>query len=991
MWGSIVPSGKVKSFFIGESQRQQNTEPLRKGRVHKLFDNSFPLNKIKGLEMHRLIRLSLLTLSLSFLGIGSVSLLAQTDKADLAKKLPFDSTITVGKLKNGLTYYIRQNKKPENRAELRLAVNAGSILEDDSQQGLAHFVEHMAFNGTKNFAKHEIVDYLETIGMRFGPDINAYTSFDETVYMLQVPTDDPDILEKGFTILQEWSQNVAFEDDEIDKERGVVIEEWRLGRGARARMRDKQFPILFKDSQYAKRLPIGKKDILENAPHDELRRFYKDWYRPDLMAVVAVGDFDKTAIERLITKHFAKLTNPRHERERKMFPVPNHKQTLYTIATDAEATGTNISVYYKQDVGEEGTFGAYRRSLVENLYNGMLNNRLNELLQDPNPPFLGAFSSQGRFIRSKKFYILGAVVEDAGVQRGLEAVLVEAERVKQHGFTQTELDREKIDMMRGMEQIYKERDKSESAGFAAEYIRNFLQDESVPGIAAEFGLYQRFLPEITLAEVNHLSDRFIRDDSRVVTLSAPEKEGLKTPDKDDLRAVFKKVNQLTIAPYEDKVPDLPLVQTPPAPGRVVEERQISELDLTEWKLSNGVKVLLKPTDFKNDEVLFSAFSPGGNSLVADANYIPAISATSIIQEGGLGGFDQIALQKKLTGKLVAVSPFIDELQEGFSGSASPQDLETALQLIYLYFTAPRKDEKAFESFKSRIMGFIQNRQASPEAAFRDSIRVTMSRHHFRTRPWSEKVLQELDLEKSFRIYQDRFADASDFTFFFVGSLEPDALKPMVETYLGGLPSLNRNEKWQDVGIDPPKGIVQKEVKKGLEPKSQVSIIFTGPFEWKRKNRYDITSMARVFQIKLREVLREDLGGTYGVGVHASTSRWPDTEYSLNISFGCDPVRVDELTQTVFTQIDSLKNAGTTDKYLTKVKETQRRTRETNLKKNRFWLGTLRSATYYGSDPKDIMTYNDLVDELTLEDIQEAARKYFDENNFVKVVLFPEDS
>ena len=939
--------------------------------------------------MYRLIRLSLATLSIFLLSTTWGA--AQTANPDLKKKLPFDSTITVGKLDNGLTYYIRKNKKPENRAELRLAVNAGSILEDDSQQGLAHFVEHMAFNGTRKFAKHEIVDYLESIGMRFGPDINAYTSFDETIYMLQVPTDDPEILEKGFTILQEWAGSLAFEDDEIDKERGVVIEEWRLGRGAGARMRDKQFPILFKNSQYAKRLPIGKKEILENAPHDELRRFYKDWYRPNLMAVVAVGDFDKSRIEHLIKKHFSKLVNPRNERERKTFPVPNHKETLYTIATDVEATGTNISVYYKQDLGEEGTFGAYRQSLVENLYNGMLNNRLNELLQDPNPPFLGAFSSQGRFVRSKKFYILGAVVEDAGVQRGLKAVLVEAERVKQHGFTQTELEREKVDMMRGMEQLFKERDKSESAGFAAEYIRNFLQGESVPGIAAEFGLYQRFLPEITLAEVNHLSDRFIRDDSRVVALSAPEKEGLETPDKNDLRAVFKKVNQLTIAPYDDKVPDLPLVQTLPHPGRVVEETKIPELDLTEWKLSNGVKVLLKPTDFKNDEVLFSAFSPGGNSLVADANYIPAISATSIIQEGGLGAFDQIALQKKLTGKLVAVSPFIDELQEGFSGSASPQDLETAFQLIYLYFTSPRKDAKAFESFKSRITGFIQNRQASPEAAYRDSIRVTMSRHHFRTRPWSQKILRELDLDKSFRIYQDRFADASDFTFFFVGSFEPGTLKPLVETYLGGLPSLNRHENWHDVGIDPPKGVVRKEVKKGLEPKSQVAIIFTGPFEWKRKNRYDITSMARVFQIKLREVLREDLGGTYGVGVHASTSRWPDTEYSLNISFGCDPVRVDELTQTVFAQIDSLKNMGTTDKYLKKVRETQKRTRETNLKKNRFWLNTLRSVTYYGSDPKDIMTYDDLVEKLTLDDIRQAARKYFDETNFVKVVLLPEDS
>ncbi len=943
----------------------------------------------QGMKMSRPILAWLLAINLCI--IGPASGLAQKEAGDLGQKLPIDSQITIGKLDNGLTYYIRKNQKPENRAELRLAVNAGSILEDDSQQGLAHFVEHMAFNGTKNFAKHEIIDYLESIGMRFGPDINAYTSFDETVYMLQVPTDDLEILEQGFTILQEWAQNVAFEDGEIDKERGVVVEEWRLGRGAGARMRDEQFPVLFKNSKYAQRLPIGKKEILENAPFEELKRFYYDWYRPDLMAVVAVGDFDQKWIEKVIKQHFSKLKKRKNAPVRKIFPVPNHPETLYAIATDVEATGTNVSIYYKQDVSEEGTFAAYRQSLVENLYNGMLNNQLEELLQAPDPPFLGAFSSQGRFIRSKEFYVLGAAVENNGIERGLEAMLVEAERVKQHGFTQSELDREKSDMMRNMEQIYNERDKSESADFAAEFIRNFLTDESIPGIVFEFRLYQRFLPEITLAEVNQLANRFIRDDSRVVAVSAPEKDDIEVPDDGRLAATFKKVRALQVAAYDDKVPDLPLVESPPEPGRVTSESKIDDLGVVEWHLSNGVRVILRPTDFKNDEVIFSAFSPGGHSLVADANYIPAISASSIIQEGGLGHFDQIALQKKLAGKLVAVSPFIDDLLEGLSGSASPQDLETAFQLIYLYFTAPRKDPRAFESFKSRMLGFIENRHASPEGAYRDTIRVTMSNHHFRTRPWSKEIIEEMDLEKSFRVYQDRFADASDFTFLFVGSFDPAEIKPLVETYLGGLPGLQREESWRDVGIEAPEGIIDKEVRKGLEPKSQVAILFTGPFEWQRKNRYDIASMARVLQIKLREVLREDLGGTYGVGVHASTSRYPDAEYSLNISFGCDPTRVDELTETVFSQIDSLKNFGTTDKYLTKVKETQRRTRETNLKQNSFWLNTLRSTYYYGSDAEDILTYDELVDDLSLDDIQKAARLYFDETNYVKVVLYPENS
>ncbi len=910
--------------------------------------------------------------------------------ADLTKKLPVDPKITIGKLENGITYYIRTNSKPENRAEIRLVVNAGSVLEDDDQRGLAHFVEHMAFNGTKNFARHEIIDYLESIGMRFGPDINAYTSFDETVYMLQVPTDDKEIVETGFRVLEEWAHNVSFEDQEIDKERGVVVEEWRLGRGAGARMRDKQFPILFKDSRYAVRLPIGKKEILEKAPYDAVRRFYRDWYRPELMAVVAVGDFDKAWIESIIKERFSGISS-QVDRERKMFPVPDHDETLFAITSDKEATNTSVAVYYKRKIGEEGTAGAYRRSLVQALFNGVLNNRFNELLQQPEPPFLAAFSSQGRFVRTKEFYGLSAFVKEGQVERGLEAVFTEAQRVRQHGFTATEIEREKIEMLRGMETAFNERDKTESHGYAAEYIRNFLQGESLPGIEVEFELYKQFLPEIELPEINQLADQALSDKSRVVTVSAPEKEGVALPTAGSLNGVFAKVGGLKIDAYVDQVSDEPLLAIQPAAGTIVSEKKIPEVGVTEWRLSNGVRVVLKPTDFKNDEVGFEAFSPGGHSLVADDSYLSAIAASAIVGEGGLGSFDQIALQKKLAGKIVSVSPSIGALQEGLSGSATPQDLQTMFELIYLNFTAPRKDSTAYLSFVSRIDGFIENRHASPEAAFRDTVQVTLSQHHFRTRPWTKAVLAEIDLGKAFHIYQDRFADASDFTFIFVGNFEVENIKPMVAKYLAGLPSLERNESWKDVGIDPPKGVVTKAVKRGVEPKSQVRMAFTGPFPWSREERHRLFSMTAAFQIKLREVLREDLSGTYGVGVWPSVSRFPDEEYSLNISFGCAPERVDELTRTVFEQIDSLRTYGTTDKYLSKVKKTQIRKRETDLKKNGFWLRALESTYTHGSDPKSILTFNELVDGLTLAGIKNTAAKYFNEKNYVKIVLYPEGS
>ncbi len=914
---------------------------------------------------------------------------SKNSELELNRPLPVDPQITIGKLENGFTYYIRENKKPENRAELRLAVNAGSVLEDDDQQGLAHFVEHMAFNGTKNFAKQEIVDYLESIGMRFGPDINAYTSFDETVYMLQVPTDSAEILETAFQILEEWAHNVTFDSTEIERERGVVVEEWRLGRGANARMLDKQLPILFHESRYAQRLPIGKKEILETAPREACTRFYENWYRPDLMAVVAVGDFNKTVIEKLIQKHFSKLEASKPQRERPHYPVPDHSETLFAIASDPEAANTTVSLYFKQDLTEQQSHAAYRELLIENLYNSILNNRLEELLQTPAPPFLYGFSSKASFIRSKDFYFLGAAVKEDGIAKGLETLLTEALRVRQHGFTQTELDREKIEMLRSIEQAYNERDKTESVQFADEYIRNFLENEPIPGIQYEFELYKKFLPTIQLAEVNRLATEWITDGNRVVLVSAPEKAGLAIPTQDELSAVFESVNQKEIQPYVDEVSDQPLVADQPTPGNISEEKIIAELGVTEWTLSNGVRVILKPTDFKNDQILFTAFSPGGHSLISDSNYVAAVTASALIQEGGLDGFDQIALQKKLAGKIVNVAPWINELQEGLSGNASPQDIETMFQLIYLYFTAPRKDSTAFLSFQSRTKGVIRNRGASPEAAYQDTIQVTMANYHFRSRPWTEALLDEMNLETSFNIYRDRFADASDFTFLFVGNFDPAAIKPLVQTYLGGLPAIKRNETWKDVGKDAPKGVIDKLVKKGVEPKSRVTMIFTGPFQWTRQNTYELNSMTDVLDIKLREVLREDLGGTYGVGVWPSVARYPDEKYSINISFGCAPERVNELTAAVFQQIDSLKTFGTAEKYLAKVKESQRRKRETDLKENGFWLNILRSYYEYQDDPKEILDYEKRVANLKLETIQQAAQRYFNKENYVKVVLLPE--
>jgi zinc protease len=901
-----------------------------------------------------------------------------------------DPKIIIGKLDNGLTYYIRENHKPEKRAELRLAVKAGSILEDDDQQGLAHFDEHMAFNGTKNFPKQDIINFLEKSGVRFGADLNAYTSFDQTVYMLQVPTDSQEVMEKGFQILEEWSHDVSYDDKEIDRERGVVIEEWRLGQGASNRIWMKHVPFELYKSQYANRMPIGKKEILESCPHDALRRFYRDWYRPDLMAVFAVGDFNKEEIEKLIKEHFSHLRNPEKERERLQYPVPDNKETLVSIATDPELTRASVEVMFKRDTSGQSTAGDYRNEIISNLSTAMLNARYSELLQTSNPPFIYAYNYDGRFIGPKQAYNLGAAVKENSILDGFEALITEAFRVKLHGFTVTELERQKVQFLREMEKFFKERDKTESRQFVDEYIRNFLNNEPIPGIEVELGLYKQFLPGITLQEVNKQTQERMTEGNRVITVSVPQKDSVKVPTEAEVLSIMNKVSTEQLDPYIDKVNTEPLISDLPAPGKVVEEKKFASLDVVEWKLSNGARVVLKSTDFKNDEILFSAHSNGGTSLVDDKNYLSAEFASAIVgQSSGVGKFDLIALQKKLSGKIVSVYPTITQLAEGFSGSASPQDIETLFQLVYLLGTSPRKDSTAFLSLMTRYKASLQNRSVSPEAAFADTLQVTLTNYHPRMRPLTVPLLNKINLDTAFSIYKDRFADFSGFVFLFVGNFKIDSIKPLVEQYLATLPSLNRKEMWKDIGVEPPKGVVSKQVKKGIEPKSSINLTFTGPFEWSQQNRYDFNSMLEVLNIKLREVLREDKGGTYGVNVSGNPTHHPRQEYHISVRWGCSPDRVDELVNIALHQIDSAKLKPFDSVYIEKVRETQRRGYEVNLKQNRFWLNSLHSFYEDNGNPEKMLNYPKFVKNLNAAAIQNAVKKYFNMDNYVKVVLYPE--
>jgi zinc protease len=903
--------------------------------------------------------------------------------------LPLDPDLTIGTLDNGLTYYIRENSQPENRADLWLVVNAGSVLEDSDQLGLAHLVEHMAFNGTEHFAKSELVDYLESIGMQFGPSINAFTSFDETVYQLHVPTDDPEILESGVQILEDWAHGISFDPEEIDKERGVVVEEWRLGLGAGARLRDKQFPVIFSNSRYADRLPIGDPDILQNFEYPSLLRFYEDWYRPELMAVVAVGDFDTAQVEELLRSHFSRLQPKTSPREREYFEVPGHTEPLFAIATDPELTGTQVGVLYKQGVRPQGTVTDYRLGLLQSLFDAMLNARLFEMTQTPDAPFIASIAGQGRFVRTSEIYQLIAAVRDGGVPVGLAAILTEAERVARFGFTQGELDRQKTDLLRSFEQAFAERDNRNSRTYASEYQRVFLQGESSPGIEWEYRATEALLATVGLAEVNQLARLNITDENRVVLVSAPEKDGVPVPTSEEIEAVFAEVAQAEVDAYVDETSDAPLMEDVPTPGSIVSSRVIDGIDVTVMELSNGARVMLKPTDFKDDEIVMQAYSLGGSSLAADSIYRSAAVADQLTSQGGLGEHSIVDLQKVLTGVAAGVGPSIQTLTEGLRGSASPQDMETWFQLINMQFTAPRKDAQAFEAFVQRATPALENRSASPRTHLSDTLSAVLSQNHPRREPATVEWLQGLNLDTAYDFYRDRFSDAGDFTFIFVGAFDVESLKPLIETYLASLPSTGRVESWVDEGIRPPDGVIRKIVKKGLEPQAQTRLVFTGDFEYTAENRVAMRFLGDALELRLRERLREDLGGTYGVGSNGSYQQFPYQGYTFSISFGSDPDRVVELVDVVFEEIRKMKEEGPPEEDLIKLREQSRRALETNLESNGWWAGQLMESDFEGLDP--LLITQDAIDIVTVDLIRDAASRWLDEGRYVQVSLVPENS
>jgi len=905
--------------------------------------------------------------------------------------LPFDSTVLRGRLPNGLRYLVRRNSLPENRAELRLVVDAGSILEDEPQLGVAHFVEHMAFNGTRRFPKADLVNFLERTGVRFGPDLNAYTSFDETVYMLQIPTDTAAIVSKALDILEDWAHGLALDTTEIRKERGVVVEEWRSGRGAQMRMIYKQFPVILRGSKYATRLPIGTRENLQSFPDSVARAFYRDWYRPDLMTVVAVGDFDPKRMEADIRQRFARIPAVRKPRTREYAQVPGHEDTYVSIESDKEYPSATVTLAWFSAPKRTRNTADFRRSLVNGLYDRMVSARLNEISQRPESPFAYGGMGRGSFTRTRDVLQLYAGVKGSDFVKAADALLAEAERVRRFGFTASELDRARVNYLRGLEQRYAERDKTNSSTFAGQYVSSALNGTPIVNIADEQKLAQRFAPTVTLAELNELARASFPKHDRVVIVAAPDKPEIKLPSRAEMLAVFDRTADASLTAYVDSTSDAPLVARLPAPGKVVSETKLPETGILEWRLSNGARVLLKPSDFKRDEVLFAAQSPGGISLLPDTVVTQGELASMALSVGGLGTFNQTSLTKRLAGKRASVSAFITDTEQGLQGNASAKDIETLFQLAWLNMSQPRADSSAFAALRNQARSVLANQRNDPGTIFRDTVTMVMAQHHPRTRLFVPELFDSVDVRRSLAIHQDRFADAGAFTFFLVGSFNADSVRPLVERYLASLPATQRSEKARDVGIRPPTGVVNRTVRAGIEPKAQNLIVFSGPCEYSIENRTVMSAMRELLNIRLREVLREDKGGTYGAGVSANCSHIPYSNYRVSVQFGSAPERTEELTKEVFSVIESIKQGEVSDSNMTKIRELTIRGHETALKQNNRWLDAMMDADEDGRDQRDFLRTPERMLKVTKEQIRDAARLYLRTDRYAQFTLLPAEA
>lgn len=920
----------------------------------------------------------------------TISVFGQTDLNEL---IPTDENVKIGKLDNGLTYYIRHNVKPKDRAEFFLVVNAGAVLEEDDQDGLAHFCEHMAFNGTKNFQKHEIINYLQSIGMKFGPEINAFTSFDVTNYMLQkVPTDIPENVDTALLVLFDWASNVLYENEEIDNERGVIHEEWRTRRSAGRRLSIDSDKKVYEGSKYAKRSVIGDLEIIDKAPYEAFTRFYNDWYRPDLQAIIAIGDFDVKEMEDKIVKQFSQIPKKENPKERTYFDIPDHKGLRVVVETDEEARGTNIRIMYKHDVVKDKTKLNYLRDgIVSWLFTEMFNNRIEEITQKSDAPFTRGYSYYGSMRKTKDAFTTMVMPKNNEAEKSLEIALTELKRLNEFGFTENEFKNAKLEVLKWYEKSFKEKDKKESGEYTWTYYGHFLDNEPIPSEEFNYEFAQKMVPGITIDEVNKLTKEWITDDNQIILVNGPKNDNIKIPNEKEITEIHEKVKSVKVTPYEDIIVDKPLIKEMPKGSSIKSETQNKDFDFTEYTLENGAKVIVKKTDFKEDELLISYSSKGGSSLYGDIEYLSASNATNIARESGLGDFNKTELTKYNTGKIINNWLYISDQYEGGMFMTRPDDFESSLEMLYTQFTNPAFTEEGYNLFIESQKSRLENKYLDPTSVFYDKVTNLIYDNNPRRQPLTVDKLKEIDFATAKKIYLERFNDASDFTFILIGNIDIEKAKPLIEKYIGGLPSSNTNENWKDDGVRRKTGIIEKVIEEEMKvAKSTVYILYhKNGIPYNLENIIKFEAIKDILDVRYTETIREEQGGTYGVSVVGYLSRIPYENLYMRINFDCDPEKANDLKAIAYEEIKKIKENGPEQSYLDNFKKNKNKERQEELIQNFFWLnGIQQLKTYDFSDMGD--DYLKIIDNLTIEDIKKAANDLIDENNRMEFILKPKN-
>ncbi len=909
---------------------------------------------------------------------------------DLSKQAPTDPAVRIGKLANGITYYIRHNEEPKERASFYIIQNVGALLENDDQNGLAHFLEHMAFNGTQHFPEKGIINTLEKHGVQFGRNINAYTSFGETVYNLSdIPVKHEGLIDTCLLVMNDWADYLLLTDKEIDAERGVITEEWRTGQNAQRRMFNQYVKVLLQGSKYTKRDVIGSMDVVKNFKYETLRNFYHDWYRTDLQAIAIVGDIDVDAVEQKVKAMFSGIEAVQNPPKREFYEVPEHKEPLYILTTDKEADSYEVNLYIKHKATPpaEKNMNYLREKTIQALFGMMTRDRISELLQKGVPPFVMGSISYGGFVDGYEVLNIEATAKPNEDEVAFKTIFTEAQRINKHGFTSGELERAKTNFLTSLESRYKQRDKISNDTYARDCKSNFIENEPLTSIDFDWEFAQKIIPTITVDEVSAHAKQWMTPENRVVVIMGPDKPEAKHLTQEQAFAIITEVENSPVEPYADEVVSSNLISKELKGSKVKSAKQLPEFNAVEWTLGNETKVVFRQADYEKDQVSLVAMSKGGSSIMNNDKVASAMMLNQFIGSFGVGDYDATALKKALTGKKVSLNVGLSDLNETFNGSATPKDFETMMQLLYLQFENPRFDKEAYEAMLGRLKAYVANMANNPQKIMSDSLSMIMTCNNVRTKLITPELFNEISLEQMEAIYKDRFIDAGDFTYFIVGNIDEATAKTMAEKYIGSLTNLPRKENWTDRNVEGPKGKTVREIEIPMETKKATVIVnFDSKMDYTPQQNLLLSVFRDILNFRYLEEIREKEGGTYGVRVSTNSVKFPKAEKSLNLMFDTDPEKAQNLKSIVYKEIEKIAQNGPTAIDLDKAVKNLLKNREQSKLHNNYWMQSLNTYYTYSYNPASDENFENILQKMTIADIQQFVKSLTSKADVVDIIF-----